>query len=119
MVAEEKISCQMNREGEVISCEVKGTLTLTAGNAQAAGCKIEINKGHLGGFSMNTHPKVDKKEWETSSLLGIKGGKGFPVERPVGVLRWSKAGTELCPLTLNVWPEEEGDGAMTVNIEVR
>ena len=88
LVAEEKINCQMNREGEVTSCEVKGTLTMTAGNEAAAGCKIEINKGNIDGFSMNTHPKVDKKEWENASLLSIKGGKGFPINRPVGVLRW-------------------------------
>ena len=45
--------------------------------------------------------------------------KGFPVGRPVGVLRWSLSSTEdsLVPLTINCWPEEEGQGKMNVNIE--
>ena len=54
-------------------------------------------------------------------ILMLKdASKGFPVGRPVGVLRWSlssAAADSLVPLTLNCWPEEEGQGKMNVNIE--
>ena len=92
-------------------------MTLTFNSEVGTGVKVEVNKGHVNNFSLNTHPKVDKKEWESSSLLGIKGGKGFPLGRPVGILRWSAAEKDLCPLTINCWPEEEGNGNMTVAIE--
>ena len=44
--------------------------------------------------------------------------KPFPTGRPVGVLRWSYSATgeTALPLTINCWPEDEGDG-INVNIE--
>ena len=66
------------------------------------------------------HPKVSKKDWEADGVVVMKGaGKGFPVGRPVGVVRWSLSTTDeqLVPLTVNCWPEDEGGGVMNVNIE--
>jgi hypothetical protein len=61
---------------------------------------------------------VDKKAYETKGLLSLKGGKGFPVSRGVGVLRWSYSGEDAAPLTINCWPEDEGTGTINVNIEM-
>lgn len=118
LVMEEKIAVTMNREGAVESCEVKGTLTLTANTDAGAMALVAINKATLPpNFNYATHPKVDKKPYETSGLLSLKGGKGFPVGRGVGILRWSYSGEDAAPLTINCWPEDEG-GSMNVNIEM-
>lgn len=119
LALEEKISVSMTREGTVESCEVKGTLTLTANTDIGAMAAVTVNKSALpGSFSYATHPKVDKKSYETSGTLTLKGGKGFPVGRGVGVLRWTYNGDDAAPLTINCWPEDEGTGSINVNIEM-
>jgi hypothetical protein len=119
LVMEEKISCAMNREGAVESCEVKGTLTLTANTDAGTAALVAVNKRALPStFNFATHPKVDKKTYEKDGVLSLKGGKGFPTSRPVGILRWSYAGEDAAPLTINCWPEDEGTGQINVNIEM-
>lgn len=119
LVLEEKIGVSMNREGAVESCEVKGTLTLTANTDAGVSALVAVNKQQLPtSFNFATHPKVDKKSYEKDGVLSLKGGKPFPVARPVGILRWSYNGEDAAPLTINCWPEEEGSGTINVNIEM-
>eukprot|EP00978_Attheya_sp_CCMP212_P004456 scaffold9725_cov45-Attheya_sp.AAC.1 len=118
LVLEEKISVSMNREGSVESAEVKGTLSLTANTDLGSIALVSVNKQALAssGFTFQTHPKVNKPAYEKSGVLGLKKG-GFPLNRPVGILRWSATGEEVAPITVNCWPEDEGSGSMNVNIE--
>lgn len=119
LVLEEKIGVSMNREGAVESCEVKGTLTLTANTDAGTLALVAVNKASLpSSFNFATHPKVDKKAYEKDGVLSLKGGKGFPVGRGVGILRWSYNGEDAAPLTINCWPEDEGSGTINVNIEM-
>lgn len=119
LVLEEKIGVSMNREGSVESCEVKGTLTLTANTDAGTMALVAVNKATLpSSFNFATHPKVDKKAYEKDGVLSLKGGKGFPVGRGVGILRWSYNGEDAAPLTINCWPEDEGSGTINVNIEM-
>ena len=71
----------------------------------------------MSSWNFQTHPKVDKKAYEQQGMLSLKGGKGFPVNRPVGVLRWSYGGDDAAPITINCWPEDEGTGSINVNVE--
>ncbi|CAM9239413.1 unnamed protein product [Discosporangium mesarthrocarpum] len=118
---EEKLTCQLTREGTLESMEVKGTLSLTANTETASKCQVVLaSTGSLGPFNFQTHPKVNKGIYESSKTLALKDqAKGFPVARGVGVLRWSLSTTDEShmPLTINCWPEEEGGGQMNVNIE--
>ncbi|KAI2511846.1 coatomer subunit alpha [Fragilaria crotonensis] len=120
LVLEEKISVAMNREGSIESCEVKGTLTLTANTEAGTAAVVVVNKpviSKVSGFTFATHPKVDKKMYEKDGVLTLKGGKGFPTGRGVGILRWSYASDDAAPITVNCWPENEGNGTMNVNVE--
>jgi len=60
--------------------------------------QVSVNKSHLESsnvpFSINTHPKMDKKKWEKEGVLSIKGGKSIPIGRPIGVLRWTNNSEE-------------------------
>jgi len=119
LVLEEKITAQMNREGGVESCEVKGTLTLTANTDVGTLALVNVNKAQIpSSFNMACHPKVDKKTYEKEGTLCLKGGKAFPISRPVGILRWSYGGEDAAPLSINCWPEDEGNGTISVNIEM-
>lgn len=117
---EEKISVVMNREGGIDSSEVKGTLTLTANTDVGTAAIVNVNKNvldSLSSWTFQTHPKVDKKAYEQQGMLSLKGGKGFPVSRGVGILRWSYGGEDAAPITINCWPEDEGTGSINVNVE--
>jgi hypothetical protein len=75
------------------------------------------------GFAFLTHPKVDKVQFEKTGLVQLKdANKGFPAQRPVGILKWTfekSAGRsdDFIPIKINCWPEEEGRGRMNVSIE--
>jgi len=119
---EEKYTVAMNREGGIESCDLKGTLTLTANTEAGAVAAIAVNKSTIAskcgpGWNFATHPKVDKKNYESKGVLSLKGGKGLPVNRPVGVLRWSYSGEDAAPISINCWPEDEGTGSINVNVE--
>ncbi|GMH90692.1 hypothetical protein TrVE_jg5976 [Triparma verrucosa] len=120
LLVEEKVSVSMSAEGEVQSCEIKGTLSLTANEDAGANVVSTVDKAAIDAssipFSVNTHPKIDKKQWEQGGQLAIKGGKSIPVGRPIGVLRWSYSDPEACPLTLTCWVEEDG-ASMNLNLE--
>lgn len=125
LVVEEKIIAHLTRDGAVDAFEVKGSLTLTATTEAAARSKVVLGEGAGGGvvpagLNFQTHPKVNKQEYDSNKVLVLKDtNKGFPVGRPVGVLRWSYSSTDesMVPLTLNCWPEEEGQGKMNISIE--
>ncbi|KAL7552845.1 hypothetical protein ACHAWF_016090 [Thalassiosira exigua] len=122
ILVEERVSVQMSREGEVRSSEVKGTITYTANTDAGAQSLVAVNKAVYApkcgaGWSFATHPKVDKKAYEKSGTLALKGGKPYPVGRPVGILRWNYAGEDSAPFTVNCWPEDEGSGTINVNME--
>jgi len=119
LLLDEKITVNMNREGAVESCEVKGILNLTANTDAGAAAVIAVNKAQLPPtFNFATHPKVNKKEYERQGVLSLKGGKGFPVGRGVGILRWSYGNDDAAPISINCWPEDEGNGRILVSIEM-
>jgi len=118
---EEKLTISLSQEGALEAFDLKGTLSLTANDDVAAACRLTVaNKTAASGTTFATHPKVDKKAWESDGIVQMKGNsKGFPVGRAVGVVRWALSTTDeqQVPLTINCWPEDEGDGQMNVNIE--
>jgi hypothetical protein len=118
---EEKLTVSLSQEGALESFDLKGTLSLTANDDVASLCKLTVaNKTAAPGTTFQVHPKVAKKDWEGDGVVVMKdASKGFPVGRPVGVVRWSLSTTDeaLVPLTINCWPEDEGGGVMNVNIE--
>jgi len=125
LVVEEKIHVNMNRDGGVDSCDIKGTLTYTANTDQGIFTTIGINKSVLSAqcsnkanWNLSTHPKVNKSVYEKQGILSLKDTKkGFPLNRPVGVFRWTYSNPDAAPLTINCWPEDEGGGSINVNIE--
>jgi len=122
LALEEKITVSMNREGGVEACDIKGTLSLTANTDAGSMATVAVNKSIItskcrSNWTFATHPKINKPDYEKKGVLCLKGGKGLPLKRPVGVLRWSYSGDDAAPLTINCWPEDEGTGSINVNIE--
>merc|ERR1712157_118348 len=93
LTMEEKVSVDMNREGGVDTAEVKGTLSIMANTDEGANIHVTVNKSAMlsacqSDWTFATHPKVSKPAYEKSGVLALKDSKkGFPLNRPVAVLR--------------------------------
>ncbi|CAG8516169.1 18829_t:CDS:2, partial [Racocetra fulgida] len=101
----------VERDGGLENLEVKGDLELTISDPNMTRIKISVRAVDDGNLQLKTHPNVDKKLFSTDSIIALKNpGKGFPVNQPLGVLRWrfiTKDET-LIPLS---------NGTIDVNIE--
>merc|ERR1711862_360107 len=61
-------------------------------------------------WTFATHPKIHKPTYEKTGVIALKdASKGFPLSRPIAVLRWTYNSPDAAPLTLNCWPEDQGD----------
>ena len=60
-----QVSASISAEGSVQSCDIKGALSLTANEDSGASVVVIVDKGVMDRcaipFSINTHPKIDKK----------------------------------------------------------
>lgn len=125
LLVSEKVSTKINKSGAIESFEIKGSLTLTT-STEAPICAVQLEiKDNKDAFIFNTHPKINKALYESTGALQLKDlNKGFPPQRPVGILKWnyssfndSNNNVMKIPLKVNCWPEEEGRGVCNVSIE--
>ncbi|CAB3401423.1 unnamed protein product [Caenorhabditis bovis] len=116
---DEKINARVSRDGGLESGEVLATVSLCVASPEFNGVSLRMNNASVAGTQLQVHPNLDKKEWQTSSVLKLKtNGKPYPVNNDVGILKWKMVLTEeeQLPIALNCWPQESSDGCQ-VNIE--
>lgn len=116
LVVEEKISLVAGRDGGLQNMEVLGMLKLKVNDENAGRIQIKIDNKDDKGIQLQTHPNVDKKRFAASSVVGLKNpDKPFPVGQDIGVLKWrfQTQDEALMPLSINCWPNDNGE----VNIE--
>ncbi|VDD76431.1 unnamed protein product [Mesocestoides corti] len=123
---EEKLTVLAGRDGGLESMELAGVLQVRAGDEEAsrARIRVDVSEATTGNAkrppaSMQTHPNLDKRVFQTSNWLQIKaGGKVFPIDQEVGVLRWRLQTHEetALPVLINCWPNEI-NGGFEVNVE--
>lgn len=116
---EEKLSLTAGRHGGLQNMEVRGLVLLRISDVNFVKLCIALENNDSRGFQMQTHPNVDKKLFNQNSIIGLKqGGKGFPLNSEIGVLKWrlQTKDEDLIPLTINCWPNDN-DGQCEVTIE--
>ncbi|CAI5724008.1 unnamed protein product [Peronospora effusa] len=119
IVVEEKMTVVLTRDGAPEQLEVKGSMCVSVNDPSAGCCRLKLRTGGVEGISFQTHPKVDKKLYDSESVLALRdSSKPFPTSR-VAFLRWSlKTQDEsMVPLNITCWPEEEGNGKINVSVE--
>ncbi|CAI5715362.1 unnamed protein product [Peronospora farinosa] len=119
VVVEEKMTVVLTRDGAPEQLEVKGSMCVSVNDPSAGCCRLKLRTGGVEGISFQTHPKVDKKLYDSESVLALRdSSKPFPTSR-VAFLRWSlKTQDEsMVPLNITCWPEEEGNGKINVSVE--
>ncbi len=103
LVVEEKVSASISREGGLQGAmELNGSLTLKI--TDPAFTRVAVNLRHQGdpGTVFKTHPNVDKNAWTGQSSIVLKDpARPYPVNQPLGVLRWRGAFTDESRLPLS------------------
>jgi len=120
---EEKVQLTAGRHGGLQNMEVRGLVMLRITDPAYLKIVIACEHDDSKGFQMQTHPNVDKKLFAQNSVLALKqGGKGFPLNNEIGVLKWrlQTKDEDLIPLTINCWPNENEDSCeVTIEYELQ
>jgi len=118
--AVEELVVRAGPDGSLHSLEVKGILKLRIQSPEEGFIRVQIDNAERREVQMQTHPKVDRELWRGCSQIGMKeSDKPFPCGTDVAVIRWRYVTSqdEHLPLTVNIWPSEDGAGSCDVNIE--
>ncbi|KAF9786887.1 hypothetical protein BJ322DRAFT_1099272 [Thelephora terrestris] len=119
----ETISVDLMREGGVNSLEVKGDMNLHVSEDTLARIRLLVAPPPSGvgaEVQFKQHPNVVKFQAQKERVVVLKDpGRGFPVNQPLGVLKWRYSGKDetYVPLSINCWPSPSNDGTCEVNIE--
>jgi len=119
----EKLTLIAGRHGGLQNMEVSGLIMLKISDPSLLKIVLAFENNDDKGFQMQTHPNVDKKLFAQNSIIGLKqGGKGFPLNNEIGILKWrlQTKDEELIPLTINCWPNQnEDDCEVTIEYELQ
>lgn len=125
----EKYSAQISREGTILSGEVKGDLQIRVNDPTLAQAQVKLSLQSNDKISTQykTHPNVDKKLFNTSSIIGLKDpSKPFPSnDQNLGILRWKSTlkssnadeTSGLLPLLFTTWVNNNNDGTIGLTFE--
>ncbi|KAJ2907241.1 hypothetical protein MKZ38_006535 [Zalerion maritima] len=121
----ESITAKLSREGALNSLAISGDLSLRITDASLTKLKLNLAANPSHGAQFRTHPNVDRNLFNSSKVIQMSNSaRGFPVNNPVGVLRWRASpktdDSSAVPITFTVWANR-GSGnnySMTVEYEL-
>ncbi|KEG08624.1 coatomer delta subunit [Trypanosoma grayi] len=116
IIVEEKISAQLNRDGEGGEVDIRGELSVLVSDPQLAKVRLLLDQ-MSNEFSFRAHAKVNKEMFAEDHVLSMRDSKPFPVQQPVTILRWrlQNTGGVRAPIILSCWPST---GSVTVEYEL-
>lgn len=118
---EEKVSCSLNRDGEVGKFEVKGIIYITVNDPKKNNPAAQLSFQSVKGFTFKPHPELDKQQWNKSKVICASDQEsGFPAQTRLDAVRYnyrSKEESDL-PFTLNVFnSKKQSKNVITLEIE--
>ncbi len=66
---EEKVSCQLNRDGELNKFEVKGIIYITVNDPKRNNPAAQLQFNSVKGFTFKPHPELDKQQWNKGKVI--------------------------------------------------
>ncbi|KAH9581963.1 Mu homology domain [Trypanosoma melophagium] len=116
IIVEEKISAQLNRDGEGGTVDIRGELSVLVSDPQLAKVKLVLAP-MSNEFSFRAHAKVNKEMFADDHVIAMRENKPFPLQQPVTILRWRVQNTNgmRAPIVLSCWPST---GSITVEYEL-
>jgi len=117
----ESITVVYDKDGALNKIEVKGAINLTCREDDS---KVRLDLEYYGPvdiFNFTPHPNLSKPDFLENKTLQMKNPeKAFPKDKALAILKWRYAAKEdeaEVPLKVTCWPESNGDGTITVNME--
>lgn len=119
----EKFNAEFQRDGSIISSELKGDLQLRINDSDLSKCKLLLktdNKSNK--IQYKTHPNVDRNLFNQENIIGLKDkSKSFPFnDQNLGVLRWRVVGkaeeSDYLPILITIW-SSVNDNSTDVTVE--
>jgi coatomer subunit delta len=119
---EEKVSCNVNRDGEVSKFEVKGIIYITVNDPKKNNPAAQLTFNSVKGFSFKPHPELDKQKWnKAKQICSADSDSGFPAQTRLDAVRYnyrSKEDTGDLPFTVNVFnSKKQNKNVVTLEIE--
>ena len=103
---EEKVSCSLNKDGDLDKFEIKGIIYLTLNDPKKSNPIIQVGYQNIKGFTFKPHPEMDKQNWNKGKILcAADQSTGLPPQTRIDAVRYrytSKDDADL-PFTLNVF----------------
>ena len=127
MEVDEKVTCQVNKDGDIEKFELKGTVYLTLTDNKKSHAQVPMQFFDFKGLTFKVHPEIDKQEWNKNKVIQSKNsstedysGEGISTQTKLDVLRYrytSKSETDL-PFTINVFnSKKQGKNVITMEVE--
>lgn len=118
---EEKVNCQVNKDGDIDKIEIKGTIYLTINDPKKNNPIAHLTYRPIKGFAFKPHPELDKALWaKSSSICAADKTQGFPAQTRLDAVKYrytSKEEKDL-PFTVNVFNSKKGNkNVITIEVE--
>ena len=118
----ESITAKLSREGGLNSLAISGDLSLRIADSSLTKIKLQLATDAAHGVQFRTHPNVDRNLFNTSRIIQMSNtARGFPVNNPVGVLRWRASpktdDPSAVPITFTVWVNRGSGNKCSITVE--
>jgi hypothetical protein len=118
---DEKVSCSLNKDGELNKFEVKGIIYLTVNDPKKSNAIAQLSFQPIKGFTFKPHPELDKQAWNKQKIISPSDKEsGFPAQTRLDAIRYtyrSKDEADL-PFTINVFnSKKQNKNVITLEIE--
>jgi coatomer subunit delta len=118
----ERISATVSRDEGLRSLKVLGDLMLVIGDAASSNIAVKlqgVDEAREAGFVLQIHPNIGRPAFEKGVLALRDASRSFPVDNPLGVLKWrlTTSDESALPLAITCWPSDLGDSRSRVNLD--
>eukprot|EP00037_Helgoeca_nana_P009141 m.80339 g.80339 ORF g.80339 m.80339 type:complete len:539 (+) comp19372_c0_seq1:247-1863(+) len=115
----EEICVDANKDGGLESMVVSGFIYVHVSDPAYIGAVITIEFSDDKKIPFQPHPNVDKKRFNASREIALKGNKTYKLNDDLCVVRYRYTTSEAdeIPFTINCWPNINRDGTCNVNVE--
>lgn len=118
---EEKVNCNLNRDGEMNKFEVKGIIYITVNDPKKNNPAAQLQFNSVKGFTFKPHPELEKQQWNKSKVICASDQEsGFPTQTRLDAVRYNYRSKEEAdmPFTLNVFnSKKQNKTVVTLEIE--
>ena len=123
MEIDEKVSCQISKDGELEKFELKGIVYVTLTDQKKLHPELQFSHYDHKGIVFKEHPEFDKQSWNKQKLLRAKEGtegEGLSSQTKLDALRYryTSKNEEDLPFTFSIFnSKKQGKNVVSIELE--